>query len=233
MLLHSVGCSAMEFEDVMRPLAARYRVFAWDMLGHGDSDPMPWRMSIEEYASSLSELIEVLALGRCHIAGASIGGLIALEMATSHMSRVASVALLETGLLSEERWIGMWPTVELTFGIPTQSLDDIRPRFRSADDALLTRWNIDRNKAGGASMVAAMWAIRNYRFGGALGDLRVPALFLYGSNSPVKASLETLETIRPAADVRILPDCGHFPMVDDPPAFSRTLLDFLDSVSMG
>lgn len=52
LLLHSVGCSAWEFEPVLGLLGRNHRVLAWDMPGHGDSAPLTRPLDIGDYAEA-------------------------------------------------------------------------------------------------------------------------------------------------------------------------------------
>src|SRR3981189_1958306 len=72
-LLHSVGSSAYEFEQVIGRLAEHFHVVAWDMPGHGDSDPLPRHLTIADYSTALFSLIQRLGIEQPHLLGTSIG----------------------------------------------------------------------------------------------------------------------------------------------------------------
>src|SRR5579885_2354104 len=59
-LLHSVGCSAYEYEDSLPLLAQHFTVYAWDMPGHGDSDPLPRHYTIEDFARAVVHLMDAV-----------------------------------------------------------------------------------------------------------------------------------------------------------------------------
>ena len=62
-------------EAVAPLLAKHFRVIAWDMPGHGDSDRIARHYSVEEHAKALAALMTALKIKAAHISGASIGGL--------------------------------------------------------------------------------------------------------------------------------------------------------------
>jgi len=119
-LLHGAGSSAYEFEHVFSDLAADFRVIAWDMPGHGDSDPLLRYMTIAEYSDALLAVLRHLELVRPHLVGTSIGAQIA-ACAAKHSSEVASVSLVELPFRSVEAWIKIWPVVETMFSNPTRT----------------------------------------------------------------------------------------------------------------
>ena len=222
-LLHGAGSSAYEFEHVFGDLAAHFRVIAWDMPGHGDSDPLLRYMTIAEYADALLALISHLELVQPHLVGTSIGAQIA-ACAAKHLPEVAGVSLVELPLRPVEAWINIWPLVETMFSNPTQSFEQVAPRFRDLTEAELQRWNIDRNKAGAKAMMSAMWALRDHRPD--LNAITAPTLLLYGEKGAVADGLPLATAALPQATVVTMPDCGHFPMCDDPPAFAEIVRAF-------
>ena len=63
-----------------------------------------------------------------------------------------------------------------------------------------------------------------------LGDLRVPVLLVWGGRDRVVpiAHARRAAARLPHATVAVFSTCGHLPHVEDPPAFSRELVTFLD-----
>ena len=223
-LLHGAGNSAHEFEHVMGPLSQNFRVIAWDMPGHGDSAPLVRDLTIEDYADALAAMVSGLELGRPHLVGTSVGALIAAARAGSPGAEVASLSLVEMPVRSADAWSEMWPLVETMFSTPTQSFEQVKMRFRDLSDHDFKRWNIDRNKAGGKTMLSVMGAIRNH-----VPDLEavsVPVLLVYGERGPVGDGIDGTRAALPAAEFVTMGRCGHFPMIDDPDAFADIIGSF-------
>jgi pimeloyl-ACP methyl ester carboxylesterase len=226
LLLHSNGCSLHEFASVMVGLSQHNRCIAWDMPGHGDSDSPQGHQSIEDYADAVLAFMDALGLKKAHVCGASVGGFIAIALAVAAPSRVAGVVIAEAALRSEADWAGQWLRIETMFSIPTQTHEEVAPRFRTLDVDLLKRWNIDRHKAGGWRMVDVMWAIRQYKSADQLRLLSksgVPAVVLMGDRGPVISCRSAYEALLPDAAIQVIDNAGHFPMIDDPQAFVRAL----------
>src|SRR6266550_4493697 len=74
-------------------LADEFTVVAWDEPGAGRSSDVPTGFNLVDYANCLAALIEALALAPAHIAGASWGGTVALELYRHHPQLVASLIL--------------------------------------------------------------------------------------------------------------------------------------------
>jgi pimeloyl-ACP methyl ester carboxylesterase len=222
-LLHSNGCSAHEYESVIPILSKKYRVLAWDMPGHGDSDPLTRHWSIEDYANAVVAFMDALGIERASVGGSSVGGSICVELGAHHADRFDWVFLVETPIRTLQDWLDGWANIDVNFGISTQTFEKVSPRFRNLTQEKLARWNVDRNKAGAKTTVGVMWALRNYDVLENLGQIKSKVAVIYGSVGPTLAGKAHFERLVPNAPSIALPDCGHFPMADDPEGFAAAL----------
>jgi len=93
--LHGIGGDDQSFLPQSEVLSTRFRVVAWNMPGYRDSKDLN-DVSFAQLADSLKTLIEVLQLPQVHIAGQSIGGMIAQEFAHRYPEHVSSLVLIAT-----------------------------------------------------------------------------------------------------------------------------------------
>jgi N-formylmaleamate deformylase len=88
LLLHGITSSASSWVRVGPALADRYRVYALDMRGHGNSiKPAPGNYSLRQTADDALALIDALALERPVLIGHSWGGATALVLASGAESQ--------------------------------------------------------------------------------------------------------------------------------------------------
>jgi pimeloyl-ACP methyl ester carboxylesterase len=106
-LIVGLGTDISEWDGVIRPLAQRYRVIAFDNRGAGRTDQPNQPYSIEQMAEDAEGLLRALAVERAHILGVSMGGRIALALALAHPERVNKLALVSTSATGARRswWI--------------------------------------------------------------------------------------------------------------------------------
>jgi pimeloyl-ACP methyl ester carboxylesterase len=98
----------VQWRHVSAGLAARgYCVVVPDLPGHGRSDPAPGGpvTDLGHYAEWCLRLIDVLGLERPYVAGCSIGGKIALDLACRASDRLAGVVAM-----AADAWTGGWPS---------------------------------------------------------------------------------------------------------------------------
>lgn len=224
LLMHSNGCSQHEYAAARPLLAQRFDCIAWDMPGHGDSDPAPGHLSVEDYADAAVALLDALGLARAHACGASIGGLACIALGARHAPRLLSTVIVEAPLRTEAQWAAQWPRIEAGFAVPQQTRAEVAPRLRALEDALLARWNVDRLKAGSWRMVDVMWACRLYDAIGDAARIACPAAVIVGDRGPVVPHVDDYRRLLPHAPLHVMADAGHFPMLDDPPAFAAAVI---------
>lgn len=93
-LLHGGALTARTWDYVALALRTEFRLLALDMRGHGASD---WAddYSIESYAADVSAVLDGLSIERTHLAGMSLGGIVACEFALRHPGRTASLTMVD------------------------------------------------------------------------------------------------------------------------------------------
>jgi pimeloyl-ACP methyl ester carboxylesterase len=94
-LLHAAGMSsANSLLPLLQLLAADHTIFAFDLPGYGDSDPLPQRqVCITHAADAMRATLLALKLPRCPVYGTHTGGAVALELGRRHPERVSAVVV--------------------------------------------------------------------------------------------------------------------------------------------
>jgi pimeloyl-ACP methyl ester carboxylesterase len=104
LLLNGGMMSFSAWDDLVPPLAQRYRVVRCDFRGQLRSPGVP-TAGFAGHAGDLLLLLDHLGIGRCHVAGTSYGAFAALHLAALAPERVASlVAMTVADRVSGEMW---------------------------------------------------------------------------------------------------------------------------------
>ncbi len=226
-LLHGNGHSWHEFAPVIPILAQSFDVIAWDMPGHGGSADIAPAAAIEDYAAILGDVVSGLDLQRPALVGSSVGSMIAAAYGAGRPD-LSGVVLGEAQFRTRDWWMKAWPLVEVMFGQPVQTLDQVQPRFvRPVDTDLLERWNRERSRVGAAQMIGVMAAIADFDLGAALAKLAAPALLLFGERGPTVEMAADMTAATPAAQLKIVKSAGHFVTIDQPEAYAAAVCEFL------
>jgi pimeloyl-ACP methyl ester carboxylesterase len=242
LLIHGTGSYLRVWDPVVERLARERDVIAVDLPGFGSSPALSaeGRSGARELAGAVAELMGQLGLDSAHVAGNSLGGWIALELAKR--GRARSV----TGLSPAGFWTAAeaaWCRVSLRNAI--RGLAALRPVLpllnRSAflrrtmnaqlvhrgdrvpPDVLLAAQLNLLDSPGTLPTIDTGLAERF--FGG--DEVTVPVTIAWGEHDhllfPRQAKAAAAEL--PGARIVTLPGCGHVPMLDDPEAVARVLLE--------
>ena len=100
LFIHGGLCADSFARFIDEPALSGYQRIRYHRVGYDGSSRITGPASIEEQAAQGRALLAALDLGPAHVVGHSSGAAIALQLALDHPPAVASLALLETALLS-------------------------------------------------------------------------------------------------------------------------------------
>ncbi len=116
-LIHGANGNTRDFTfDLVRRLAPRYRVIAFDRPGLGHTDRLPgWVESPAEQAALLDAAAARLGVDRAVIVGHSYGGAVAMAWALERPERVAAVVSLAGAVQPWEGELSSWYQITSTW----------------------------------------------------------------------------------------------------------------------
>jgi pimeloyl-ACP methyl ester carboxylesterase len=239
-LLHALGSSRQSWDPVLAAVSQHFDVLAVDLPGFGDSPPLDQEIEPEPaaLARSVAELLDELGIDAPHVAGNSIGGWVALELAG--LRPVSSLALLSpAGMWRKETPLFCWVSLRLTRLFAVRAGAVLRRLVRTrAGRALVLGQAVGHptRMTPGAALAAVdamassrgfdatLRATRRRRFR-AGRPLDVPVTVAFGSRDRIllRRAWRRLDELPPQTRVEVLPGCGHVPMTDDPAAVAALL----------
>lgn len=241
-LIHGTGSFRRGWNPVLARLAQERDVIALDLPGFGDSAPLPAgeRATASAFAAAVAGLLDELGLDRPHVAGHSLGGGIAMELAAGGRARTVS-GISPTGFWTDlqaafcRRSLAASVAALRALGPAVEPIARTRAGRTALYNQLLGRpWRMDpdaavaatRNFAGSPGTDATIAAGLRGRFDGDI-SAELPVTIAWGTRDrlmrPAQAA-RALERIPHARRV-LLPGCGHVPMSDDPGMVARVVLD--------
>ena len=238
-LLHPLGSSSWAWHTVMDPLSRHYTCYAFDMLGHGESDKPPRPFNIPDYARALDQACQVLNIHRGHYVGNSVGACLAIEMAASYPDRMDKLALVGCPVwdprTGHQRLLDAAADYDAR-GLPRpRTLEQLKARatFANPTPEWVEATNQTRAQAG--SWVRQLSeTLAYYDVMAHLPRVRATAtLVLYGGQDRLRDGEELLHSNIINASKVVLPGLGHIPQIEDPEAFVTTLLAFLQPEKAG
>ncbi|MEU0909870.1 alpha/beta fold hydrolase [Streptomyces althioticus] len=242
LLLHGIGHHRQAWDPVVDILATEREVIAVDLPGFGASPALPDGLDhdLPTMTAALGGLCEALELDRPHVAGNSLGGLLALEMGRARMVRSVT-ALSPAGfwtqaerryaftVLSAMRGIAGRMPVRMVEGLARSAVG--RTVLTSTIYARPGRRAPEAVVAETRALAEATGFAPTLRAGGSVQfteDVRgVPVTVAWGARDRLLVPRQGVRAkqIIPRARLVRLPGCGHVPMNDDPALVARVLLD--------
>ncbi len=105
LLLNPLGTTLSFWEPLIERLTEHNWVIRFDIRGHGRSVGEVAAYEISDLADDAVSVLDALEVPRAHVFGASMGGLVAAELAAHHPNRVDRLVLASTGLqLGPDFW---------------------------------------------------------------------------------------------------------------------------------
>lgn len=223
LFVHGAGGNAAGWRGMLARLPDALAV---DLPGHGGSEGGgAW--SVADYAAFLAEFLAAADLEGAVLAGHSMGGAVAIELALTRPERLAGLALIGTGG---------------RLRVTQQILQYTSRPTNAADLAVFSRLSFGPEApealvAAHAEEALASWnAMANADFRACdafdrladLGRIAAPTLVVCGREdalTPVKFSKKLAEAV-PGAELRVLAGVGHMPALEAPEALGRLLAEF-------
>lgn len=223
-----------EWPALLDRLAARFTVIAPELPGFGASTIPPWMDDVSDLAYLLLDVVQRMDLKRTHVAGHSLGGWVALEMAVRQTARIASLSLIAPAGLH----------VKGAAKADIFMLDpDEQARLAYADPAMgeaaAERAAASKNQeAAIANRVASArfgWSPRfhNPRLGRWLHRVDVPTLVLWGAGDRIfePGHAAAFQAAIPGSRLHMVADAGHLPHVERAAEVERTLVSFIEETA--
>jgi 3-oxoadipate enol-lactonase len=93
LLIQGLGYGRWGWEPIVPGLAARHRVVSFDNRGIGESDKPEGPYTAAQMAGDALQVLDEAGIDRAHVLGASLGGMIAQELAVAAPERVDRLVL--------------------------------------------------------------------------------------------------------------------------------------------
>lgn len=248
LLLHGFTGNMRTWNQQIGSLKQNFQVITMDLVGHGSSDvPLdPARYRTEMCIRDVMAVMDQLGIDKFHLLGYSLGGRVALSVATAHPGRISSLTIesatpglinpverkeriLSDEALAEliesegvEAFVNRWEKLDIFRTqrfLPKPVQEELREqRLRNSARGL-----INSLRALGSGIMPPVWD--------KLDRLTMPVLLIAGELDKKYLSIanEMASKIK-GARIAVVPISGHTVHLERPVEFSSLVLSFLIEV---
>jgi len=213
---------------------AGYRVITWDLRGHGLSQPMGERFSVDSTAEDLAVLLEEAGVEGAVLVAQSFGGLVALELYRRSPERAAGLVLVGTPTPAERipwyQQVLQRVNLLVLRLVPERHLRGMLPTFMSKREDVRRYVARTSQALSKADMFTANEAVlEGLQSAHPLERFDVDVLLICGEGETaiiarmMRAWAERDGRVR----LEVVDDAGHLANQEEPVAFNEVLLGFL------
>jgi len=235
LLIQGLGYGRWGWDPVAPGLAERHRVLSFDNRGIGESEKPEGPYTARMMADDALQVLDEAGVERAHVVGASLGGMIAQELAVLAPERVDRLVLCCTTPGGPDAFPLPDATLQLMAEAPALAPEVALRRFvenalganpseRLVDEIFALRLANPPDPAGWQAQAAA-----GTTFAGVDGAIEAPTIVLHGTEDKVVdvRNAELLAERIPGARVELVPGAGHLFFWEDPEAFLAPVRAFL------
>jgi 3-oxoadipate enol-lactonase len=237
LLIQGLGYGGRGWGPTLDLLAEDFTAAAFDNRGFGASDVPPGPYSVRELAEDARAVLDAAGFEQAHVVGASLGGMVAQELALAHPARIDKLVLACTTPGGPGAYPMPARTVSLMLEAPAMPPDLALRRFvenalgDGASEDLVERIVSYRtaNPPDLAGWQAQAAAGATHDAFDRIADITAATLVIHGTEDAVvdPRNAELLAERIPGARLELLRGCGHLAFWEEPERFTGLLKEFL------
>ena len=233
------------WNDVVALLTADFQTIVIDPPGHGESEPIGRRFTLDQCGDALIEIMDSLNLERAIIVGNSWGGMVALNVGARYRERCHALAIMNSSArkATVRQWLeyGAMPLIVRLLGIapPLPSIAAFSFLGRSSRKDRPDLKAFIRKKMQRLDRESAVATVNSILLGRSdqrllLDRIAVPTMILGGTEDRVfpKAHQDEMLSGITGSRLVMVPKAGHFAPLEAALAVSAALREFIDEVTV-
>lgn len=230
--LHSWLGSWRYWLPTMEHAAERYRTFAIDFWGFGESDRRDGAFSIAEYVDLVIRFMHQLGIAKASIVGHGLGGMVALRVASQYPDRVSRLMIVSAPIEGSQIQHHVRPgALSRLFGrsAPSNVWTRLMRQLNVDYPQILNEIIEDTDSLSETVVQRVIASVVETDLRDDLERLETPLLAVFGEKDAIVSCDQARflhDDHASMQQVIKLPRSNHFPFLDQPNVFNRLLMDF-------
>ncbi len=235
LLIHGVGGDASNWDPIAARLARRFDVIAMDLRGHGSSELIRGPVDVDDFTLDALQVLGEAGVGRCHVAGFSLGGAVALALALRSPESVGRLAVIGTvcGRTPEQQARALDRIKYLEHHGTAALAESNRERwfssaFRASHPEVVDRRVAQVSGCDAESYLRAFTVFCTAEFIDRVGEIRAPLLVIAGEHDVAATPdmARAMGGLVQNAEFHVLPGLHHSVLIEAPATIGALLDGF-------
>ena len=244
--IHGSAFGHRNFEKMTPPMSKHWEVLDFDLPGYGESTGKPRPGAMEGFAAQIVDFLEALGIAKIHVHGTSFGAMIGLTLAAKYPQVIDKLVLscfvcrydqaareMRNTWKRAARDSGMGAVADLTsvagFARAYYERPEAQAQLQSMREAF--------SKNTPAALIAGIEAAERTDLTPLVPLVKAPTLLIGGDEdnmTPYKPAdsgvgFAQIKQMRPEWRMEILPQCGHYLVIEQPEKTTDLITAFLRS----
>jgi non-heme chloroperoxidase len=232
-LLHGITDSWFSWSRVLPRLDNKYRVYALDLRGHGDTDKPGTGYAMKNFAADVVAFMDAMKIKKATVVGHSMGSFVALQTTLDAPERVERLLIMGTATTARN---ADTQDLQKAFAELKDPLDEnfVRDFQVGASSKTVPADFMDGIVRQSMKVPARVWksamdGVIAEDYQPNLGKIKIPTLIIWGENENVfpRQEQDILKAKIMNSTLKVYPSAGHSPQWEYPEKFAEDLNEFL------
>jgi pimeloyl-ACP methyl ester carboxylesterase len=242
--IHGSAFGHRNFEKLTPVVVRHFEVIDFDLPGYGESRGGPTPPTMEALAGHVADLVRALGYDRVNVHGTSFGAMIGLTLAATHpevVDRLVLSCFLARYDRAARMMRGTWKRAARDSGMEAvadlTSVAGFARSFyeRPEAEAQLQSMREAFSRTLPEAFVASTETIEGTDLGPLVPRVKAPVLLIAGAEdnmTPLRPAtsgvgMRQISEMLPGAETHVIPECGHYLVIEQPEAAARMIQEFL------
>jgi pimeloyl-ACP methyl ester carboxylesterase len=233
-MLHGYTDSSVSYSRVLPLMSAKYRIFALDQRGHGDSDRPASGYKFSDFAADVVAFMDAKKLKKAIIVGHSMGSFVAQQVAVTAPERVEKLILIGSATTVRNNVVSDLQKAvgELKDSVPNEFAREFQYSVvhQPPPDEFMNRVIAESLKVPARVWRDVMKGMLAADAKSQLGKIKAPTLIIWGDKENVfpRAEQDLLVSAIPNAVLKVYAETGHCPNWEKPEQFVKDFEEFIN-----
>jgi pimeloyl-ACP methyl ester carboxylesterase len=234
-LIHGFTDSWFSYSRVLPLLDKKYRVFALDQRGHGDTDRPEKGYAMKNFAADVLAFMDAKNITKAAVVGHSMGSFVAMQTALDAPQRIEKLVLIGTATTARnEVTLDLQKTVNnLKDPVDAKFVRDfqVSTSAQTLPDEFLNEVVKQSLKLPARVWQSALAGVIAEDYQPKLGKIKTPTLILWGDKENIfpRGEQDLLKAKIANSTLKVYAETGHSPHWEKPEMFARDLDEFLSN----